>query len=110
MRTRFQRQVERRPGGIIARGADGRRLGMLDARVFMPSFPDNAAVPNNDASDGRVRARQPCRFSCEVERPFHVALIVVVKHVLRDYRGVTFEMRLERAPVPLLFSVLRWNP
>ena len=70
VRAGFERDVN----GCAARVARGRQrpdLGVVATRFLVPAFADDPAVPNEDATDHRVRRGRVTAARGEFERARH---------------------------------------
>ena len=72
----FQRDVDSGPArfrpGLLQRD-DFRVIAPV---VFVKTFANNRAIPDDDATHRRIRARQSDTFACQVQRVRHEVRIV----------------------------------
>ncbi len=69
--TRLERDVERRPSGLVAGGLESHDFCVRTARGDMPAFSHHVAIAHDDGADDRIRMRSAPPPLCQVERSFY---------------------------------------
>jgi hypothetical protein len=81
----LERHVHRRAADVpamVPRRRERRHFRVRPARALVPSFAEDTTVTNDDAAHPRVGRRRVAPAGGELERPRHVAPVVVAERVL----------------------------
>ena len=75
-RTRFEGDVERRPGHVCLRAPHRINLGVRLAGSSVPAFADDLAFAHDNGADSRVRRSQPPALAGQTQCFAHPLVII----------------------------------